>query len=523
MDGSIFAFKLNMKLNTFYLCLFFYMNTQAELIVKNKSDTQKINVLCRSDVVQTSSTQNGVTLYRGEYQELKDILIQATQEYKQGELGRKILKTDLSYYSYWMTMAGEQLENDWLRASSLIMKPFFKAVGELNNLASNISDKKFEKNIIDINQSILSEIYNCSNQENYTNQIQLPEYIFNRLKNKIEIKTNSYTFVQNEFKTQAGVFTTPIWRQDGIGLTGSHDGGFYLMKQNGELIKRINTGFWVHATPTILRNGLFVIGSYDRYIYIINDQGYIIQKLQTGGHLFSTPVEMKNGDLLIADESGNVSCFRRTGIDSFHYTPSVFFKTNGMIHTKPIELKNGDYLISSVDHTVSRVDKNGQLLYQFKTLGSNIHSEAIEFENGNLLFGSYDKNVYVLNSKLDVVSKLNVNGWVHGSAGILSEDLYAIGTAFGEIIIFNHLNEIIRRIQTKGRVVTTPLKLDDGSLLFGSFDGNAYKVGITKDLDKKVYFGTKLWSSPTFTPDKKSIVLSGFNGVVYFVKPEIFN
>lgn len=488
---------------------------KAEVLIKNTSNNETMLYSCKGDLQPDRLGLNS------EY--IQNLLNLGFSEYSDGQFSRGVLKEDVSYYAKWIDMASVQTEKKWIGAASFVLNPLFNLSNGLNSISNSFSVNKWKKNVNNDFLQAKSVLTVCENDEHYKNEISLPVYVFERIKNYSVSPTQTYNYIKRSFLTNSAIFSIPAWNQNGLGIIGSHDSGIYLMNQAGYLIKRIATGFWVHATPQVLRNQNFVIGSYDSQIYVINQNGDVLQKLKTGGHLYSTPIETKRGDLLVADEQGIVFLFKRESENLFNETPVVFFKAQQMIHTKVVELMNGDYLISSVDHTINRVDKNGKLKFVFKSNGPNLHSEGLETKDGLIYIGSYDGYVYILNPQLELKAKISIGNYVQGAVAQLSENQFAVGSTSGEIVVFDSQGTKIRSIKTKGRVVTNPLKLYDGSLVFGSFDGNLYKLNANAQLDKIIPIGTKIWSSLTYTPDKKSIVVSGFNGRVYFLNPDVFN
>ncbi|MFW5767635.1 MAG: hypothetical protein ACOCXO_04620, partial [Bacteroidota bacterium] len=114
----------------------------------------------------------------------------------------------------------------------------------------------------------------------------------------VSAQDSKYDFeLMNTFEADAAFYGTPLVTDTSV-VIGSHDKYVYFFNHQGELMRRFETGSFVHATASQLEDGRVVIGSYDRYLYFFTPDGHFLQKRRIGGRIFTNVVENMDGRLV---------------------------------------------------------------------------------------------------------------------------------------------------------------------------------------------------------------------------------
>lgn len=94
--------------------------------------------------------------------------------------------------------------------------------------------------------------------------------------------------------------------QRGWVIFGSHDSYLYIVRSSdGQLVKKIKTGFAIYSTPLIYSDRVYV-SSLDKKLYCINLATLQVEwEFQTNGRIFASPIE-SNGSVYVGANDGRL-------------------------------------------------------------------------------------------------------------------------------------------------------------------------------------------------------------------------
>jgi len=153
----------------------------------------------------------------------------------------------------------------------------------------------------------------------------------------------------------------------------------------------------------------------------------------------------------------------------------------------------------------------GKLKWRVATAGPVTSSPAID-KNGIVYVGSADNNIYAVNGETGVINwKYQTGGAINTSSPVIDVNgIVYIGSYDGYLYAFdtktinpeNGSTWVPKwKFQTKGAVASSPAIAPDGTIIFGSADGNIYAVNPNGTLKWKTPIGVIERSSPAIDSD----------------------
>jgi outer membrane protein assembly factor BamB len=308
---------------------------------------------------------------------------------------------------------------------------------------------------------------------------------------------------------------------DGLVIFGSFDKSVYgVQRLNGELVWKFTTGGPVSYMGPVASGRLY-FGCYDGNLYCLDaGTGELIWKREINSKIAVGP-SMFGRFLYVGAENGRVYKLTTDG------EPVWTFATKGPIMAYPWVHK-GKVYIGSWDWNIYCLDDDdGSLVWRFPT-GGMVQTSPMIFEDV-VCFGSYDKNVYGLSPEDGrLLWKTTFNGIVGNTVNAVTKDgiayvgamddvLYAIDMRTGHVAwkyiaggivisstsdkgilylgCFDYclyaISESSRKLLWKfyaNGLVNSVIKVHDGVVYAGSWDGNMYAIRLD---------GTLLWKFAT--------------------------
>jgi len=194
------------------------------------------------------------------------------------------------------------------------------------------------------------------------------------------------------FRTGGWAAFTPVTDGESI-FVGSSDGNMYCLDFDGKERWRFRTNGNIFAKDDVpIADGVIYFGSDDGIVYGVDVKtGKEIWRFKTGGVINRPPV-VSDGKLYILSHDGYFYC-----IDIETCRETWRFKTStDEGGTKAVVLED-IILFASADYNMYCLDKNGKLLWKFRT-GGHIWSTPAAYD-GKIYLGSYDCRLYCLDEK----------------------------------------------------------------------------------------------------------------------------
>jgi len=168
----------------------------------------------------------------------------------------------------------------------------------------------------------------------------------------------------------------------------------------------------------------------------------------------------------------------------------------------------------------------GKLKWRVSTAGPVTSSPAID-KNGIVYVGSADNNIYAINGETGVITwKYQTGGAINSSSpAIDSNGIVYIGSYDDCLYAFD--TKTIKpdngstwvpkwKFQTKGAVQSSPAIAPDGTIIFGSTDGNLYAVNQDGTLKWKTPVGVIGQASPAIDSDVGQVYIGTTVPYVFF-------
>ncbi len=265
----------------------------------------------------------------------------------------------------------------------------------------------------------------------------------------------------------------------GVVYVGSGDHNVYALEaETGKLKWKFATGDVVHASPAVA-NGVVYIGSWDRYLYALSAAtGEPLWKFETGD---DQEIHNQIGIASSADVSGDTVYF---GCRDGHFyavdakSGNLRWKHDnkmGWVIASPA-LYNGMVLFPTSDGTRFKAldAASGNLVFDIVNKAISFSSPTIAKDR--VCFGTSDGWLHAVdlnNRKLAASfqtdgSKANATKYVAANGTMDYAALYPDSTLDGTIIG-------LERMYSLGSVLSSPV-VSDGTIYFGSTDGNLYAV-----------------------------------------------
>ncbi|MBV9916890.1 MAG: PQQ-binding-like beta-propeller repeat protein, partial [Solirubrobacterales bacterium] len=209
------------------------------------------------------------------------------------------------------------------------------------------------------------------------------------------------------FRTERGVFSTPVIGGDGTVYVGSADTYFYAIAPDGRLRWRLKTGGIIDAGAALAqessrrRAATLTFGSADERLYHLDPgatRPRILWKFRpTVAPVKGQQVNWWEGPVAIGP-GGNIYA-GNTGGTAYGLTPrgrlAWRFTSGGSMWTEPAFAADGGSFWGSLDLNVYHLAASGRPLWRTFTPGFVISSPAIG-SDGTVYVGSFDSKLYAL-------------------------------------------------------------------------------------------------------------------------------
>ena len=212
------------------------------------------------------------------------------------------------------------------------------------------------------------------------------------------------------FKTQRGIFSTPVIGADGTAYIGSADTSFYAIDRDGNERWRFGTGGIIDAAAALGRapnNGDFpiTIGSGDETLYQLRSSNRKLSQAKRTRWTYRTPLQPATGQLVNWWE-GNVAYgpdsnlyVGNTGGGAYSLTPDgqqrwITQRANSVWTTPAFDAAGNSYW-GSVDFYAFSLDPAGNQRWQTFTPGYLTSSPALG-SDGTVYIGSFDRSLHAL-------------------------------------------------------------------------------------------------------------------------------
>lgn len=275
----------------------------------------------------------------------------------------------------------------------------------------------------------------------------------------------------------------------------------------------------VRTTPLIGDQALF-FGSYDgsfRSVSFLGERLWQTEPEDLSHRIsLSSPAMAKDGTVYYGDHGGWLRAISSDG------TPLWSFPTEEYIRAAPAIGEDGTIYFGSYDGVFYALNPDGSVKWSYAT-GANIDSPAAIAPDGTIYFGSSNAQVYALNP--DGTEKWVSDKLVKGSQFFTSPALGHDGTLYVgtngmtpvgtsqslqeasyPLIALSPDGDTRWEFSVPHWIRSAPAVVSDGTIYFGSWDGNLYALSAEGEFKWKVSLGEvaveqAIEASPAVAPD----------------------
>lgn len=309
--------------------------------------------------------------------------------------------------------------------------------------------------------------------------------------------------------------------------------GLFALAPDGEIRWSLDMAAPIRTTP-LVEAGSLLFGAYDGAFHAVTLDGLPLWKYEpedlSQRISLSSPVKARDGTIYFGDHGDTLQAISSTG------TPIWSFATDDAIRAAPAIGPDGTIYVGSNDYVFYAINPDGSTRWSFET-GGRIDSPATLATDGTIYFGSADGNLYALNpdgSEKWVVSvgkgqivvaspALGQDGTVYvGTTGTTplgtSQDQQVASYSF---LAIDPDGQVKWEYTLPHWVRSSAAVVADGSIYFGSWDGNLYSLSPDGDLNWKIRLGDVsveqgIEASPAVAPDG-TIYVGTWNGWFYAI------
>ena len=292
------------------------------------------------------------------------------------------------------------------------------------------------------------------------------------------------------FKTDKGIFSTPVIGSNGNVLIGSADRIFYALDADKGTEKwRFATGEIIDSAAAVAADGTILVPSGDGKVYALTSEGKQVWSF-TAHNMQGEP-----------DQHQGTHC----GLGPVVGGPSNWFEGNVIIGP------NGRIWAGNDNYRMYGLSSSGQEEVNFFTsfFYGSVWSAAVTLADGSAIFGSMNTNLYRISANGDCIWNTFLGLMISGTPALANDmktvycpswngSLYAVDVDSGQKLWKVDTRELI--------AYSSPAVAEDGTVYFGGSDGSLYAVSAG---------GEVLWTYDTVDPIRSSIALSG-DGVLLF-------
>lgn len=165
-----------------------------------------------------------------------------------------------------------------------------------------------------------------------------------------------------------------------------------------------------------------------------------------------------------------------------------------------VRILNDNIVFGALDNFVYFLDKNGEIIWKFKTKGPVYSTPAIC--NNNVYAGSCDGFVHALDQNGSLIWKFNSQGRIMNSSMVCDGKKILFGTDNGVFFALNMDGKLLWKFSTGDVIRTTPA-LINGNVIFGSHDHNIYCLNEKGQKEWKFLAGGSMWTCPCIIKNGK--------------------
>lgn len=267
---------------------------------------------------------------------------------------------------------------------------------------------------------------------------------------------------------------------NGVVYFGSGDNNVYALNADtGTLKWKVKTGDVVHASPAVW-NGNVYVGSWDSYFYAIDAAtGKIKWRFKTGEDpLIHNQVGIQ-ASAAVVDGVVYFGCrdSHLYAVDALTGQKKWAFSTGASWVINSAAVKGDTVYFSTSDsgRFTALNAKTGVELYTLKFIWPMFSSPAIA---GNTLYvGSHAGRLIAIDlSKREAAWTFETDGYHENAAKYTKPDGTPKYEAAFEGDFYDDMVVGVARMMTVGAVLSSPVVAADGTVLFGSMDGNLYAL-----------------------------------------------
>jgi outer membrane protein assembly factor BamB len=268
---------------------------------------------------------------------------------------------------------------------------------------------------------------------------------------------------------------------------------FMAINPNGTLKWTFDSGDNVQTCPAIADDGSIYFGCDDGNLYALNPNGTEKWKFATGDNIDSSPIFDQQGLIYFCTRDGRLLCMSPEGNELWNYsTDSTNYMTPALNH-------EGEAVFGSGGGVLYCVYPNGTLKWSSE-VGTSIHG-SISIDDGG--------NIYCIDRETNHLHSFDSDGnwrWSYflvdrSSAGVAIGKDNTVYCGRGLDLIALDINgSLLWTFSTQG-MVGVPVISSDGTIFFGSLDGNVYALDQSGKERWRYESGSGVWAQPAIGSD----------------------
>jgi outer membrane protein assembly factor BamB len=281
----------------------------------------------------------------------------------------------------------------------------------------------------------------------------------------------------------------PVATASGRIYVGSHDHYFYAFDSHGRIEWKKNLGDKIYSTAFVDSQGNVYVGSDADAVWSFRPDGTLRWKLDTEGDADTGITDAPDGTLRFG--AGND--LWAVGTDG---TVKWRFRARGKVFTAPAVDVDGTTYVGSFDDHLYAVAPDGAMRWSFAA-GNDIEGAPVIGDDGTVYFGCDDKKVYALDHDGNLRWAADVDGYVRAPLALTLDGAVIVGV-YGprpRVVALETADGTLRwyfpvRVADSPEVgIASGVLVDrDGNLYFGGHDDYIY------GLDSE---GRLRWALPT--------------------------
>lgn len=293
--------------------------------------------------------------------------------------------------------------------------------------------------------------------------------------------TANETVAAWEYRTEKGIFSSPVVDKDGICYIGSADHCFYALNTDGSVKWKIQTGEIIDSSALLDNQGRIYFGSGDAKVYCADRE--------TGQVLWTYQAQTAQQ---VSDE-----------FDISVYNVNWFEGNVGILPDGDLLVPNDNYLLYRLDRTTGEAKQRylaNEMIWSLPSLNP---------QTGNMFFGTiYSVFNNVLSYNIESGEKRWSNGGIGATAATTLLTSYSekggviVGSYDGQLrCITQDSGKTIWKLGLRDHIYSSPAQLSDGTIIQPCADGTIYAIEPTK--------GEILWQFDTLESIRSSPAVDG--------------